>query len=96
MELSRVKEYLRVDFDSEDNLIEMMISSAKAYLEAAIDDYEKKLRNEKFKSKADICLLALVQDMFDKRMLIDKDSADLSYTIRSMISQLQYGVYEVK
>lgn len=96
MELSAVKNYLRIDFDDDDLFLKMSIAAAEAYLEAAIDDYEQKLKNKKFKSKADICLLALVQNMYDNRMLIDKDSRDLSYTIRSMISQLQYGKCEVE
>ena len=88
MDLRRVKEYLRVDNEIQDSYIEMLISVADDYMENAIDNYREKMKDDKFKMKSEICQKAIIQDMFDNRTLINKDS-EMTYIIRSMITQLQ-------
>lgn len=88
MDLASIKEYLRVDNEIQDSYIEMLISVADDYMHNAIDNYKSKIQNDKFKLKAELCQLAIIQDMFDNRTLISKDS-EMTYIIRSMITQLQ-------
>lgn len=92
MDLAMVKSYLRVDYDYDDDFITLAMGAAESYLQSAVDDWEKKSKKKNIKSKADIVRLALIQEMYDNRMLINEKSKDLSYTIRSLITQLQYEV----
>lgn len=90
MDLQIVKDYLRIDYDYDDAFLKILIDAAESYLASAVNDFDKKSKKKNFKSRADIVRLALIQEMYDNRMLINDKSKDLSYTIRSMITQLQY------
>lgn len=88
MDLASIKEYLRVDNSNQDNYIDVLIKISDDYMENAIDNYREKMKDDKFKMKSEICQKAIIQDMFDNRTLISKDS-EMTYIIRSMITQLQ-------
>ncbi|EHL18493.1 hypothetical protein HMPREF9630_00218 [Peptoanaerobacter stomatis] len=88
MDLASIKEYLRVDNSNQDNYIDVLIKISDDYMENAIDNYREKMKDDKFKMKSEICQKAIIQDMFDNRTLINKDS-EMTYIIRSMITQLQ-------
>ena len=88
MEYEKVKQYLRLDYD--DSLIDSFIEVSENYLRDAVDDFDKKIENERFKAKAEMLQLVLIQELYDNRNQAKKDSVDFSYIIRSMIMQLQY------
>ena len=88
MDKEKVKQYLRLDYD--DSLIDNFILISESYLKDAIDNFDKKIKNEQFKAKAEMVQLVLIQELYDNRNQGKKDSTDFSYVIRSMISQLQY------
>ena len=88
MDKEKVKQYLRLDYD--DSLIDNFILISESYLKDAIDNFDKKIKNEQFKAKAEIVQLVLIQELYDNRNQAKKDTTDFSYVIRSMISQLQY------
>lgn len=88
MDKEKVKQYLRLDYD--DSLIDNFILISEGYLKDAIDNFDKKIKNEQFKAKAEMVQLVLIQELYDNRNQAKKDSTDFSYVIRSMISQLQY------
>ena len=88
MDKEKVKQYLRLDY--EDSLIDNFILISESYLKDAIDNFDKKIKNEQFKAKAEMVQLVLIQELYDNRNQAKKDSTDFSYVIRSMISQLQY------
>ena len=88
MDKEKVKQYLRLDYD--DSLIDSFEEISENYLRDAVDDYDKKIKNEKFKAKAEMLQLVLIQELYDNRNQGKKDSTDFSYVIRSMIAQLQY------
>lgn len=88
MDKEKVKQYLRLDYD--DSLIDNFILISESYLKDAIDNFDKKIKNEQFKAKAEMVQLVLIQELYDNRNQAKKDSTDFSYVIRSMISQLQY------
>ena len=88
MDRDKIIQYLRLDY--EDNLIDSFVEISEDYLRDAIDNYDEKIKNENFKSKSEMVQLVLIQELYDNRNQAKKDSADFSYVIRSMISQLQY------
>ena len=88
MDKEKVKKYLRLDYD--DSLVDNFILISESYLKDAIDNFDKKIKNEQFKAKAEMVQLVLIQELYDNRSQAKKDTTDFSYVIRSMISQLQY------
>jgi len=88
MDKEKIKQYLRLDYD--DTLIDSFEEVSENYLRDAVDDYDEKIKNEKFKAKAEMLQLVLIQELYDNRNQGKKDSTDFSYVIRSMITQLQY------
>ena len=88
MDKEKVKQYLRLDYD--DSLVDNFILISESYLKDAIDNFDKKIKNEQFKAKAEMIQLVLIQELYDNRSQAKKDTTDFSYVIRSMISQLQY------
>lgn len=91
MDKQQVKEYLRVDFDEDDRIIEQMMSAAENYIIAAVGKYDSD--NE----KANMLYLALVQDLYDNRtlMVTEQQKKRMSYTFASIILQLQLQSQEV-
>jgi DNA packaging protein, QLRG family len=91
--LKEVKDYLRIDFDDDDLWLQSLMVATMDYLRDSIDDFDKKLEKEKFKSRAKILALVLLQDWYDNRE--HAESKDFTYTVRSMMTQLQVsGNYE--
>ena len=88
MDKEKVKQYLRLDYD--DSLVDNFILISESYLKDAIDNFDKKIKNEQFKAKTEMVQLVLIQELYDNRSQAKKDTTDFSYVIRSMISQLQY------
>ena len=88
MDKEKVKQYLRLDYD--DSLVDNFIFISESYLKDAIDNFDKKIKNEQFKAKTEMVQLVLIQELYDNRNQAKKDTTDFSYVIRSMISQLQY------
>lgn len=91
MDKQEVKEYLRVDFDEDDRIIEQMMAAAENYIIAAVGKYDSD--NE----KANMLYLALVQDLYDNRtlMVTEQQKKRMSYTFASIILQLQLQSQEV-
>ena len=88
--LEEAKNYIRIDYNEDDTLLQSLMIAAIDYLRDAINDFDKKMENEQFKAKAEMVQLVLIQELYDNRNQAKKDSTDFSYVIRSMISQLQY------
>ncbi|MDQ0153538.1 putative phage protein (predicted DNA packaging) [Moryella indoligenes] len=86
MTLQEVKDYLRVDCDDDDALIEKLIAAAKEYIVSAVGAYDEA------DSTAKILLAAIVQDMYDNRELMQSEQQikrRIEYLYQSMILQLQ-------
>ena len=84
-----VKNYLRIDYNEDDNLLQSLMVAAENYLNAAICNLEERLKEEKFKERAKILMYVIIQDWYDNRE--SGESKDFNYTIRSMMTQLQAG-----
>ncbi|MCI6031574.1 head-tail connector protein [Fusobacterium varium] len=84
-----VKNYLRIDYNEDDNLLQSLMVAAENYLNDAICNLEERLKEEKFKERAKILMYVIIQDWYDNRE--SGESKDFNYTIRSMMTQLQAG-----
>lgn len=84
LETEIIKQFLKVDFDDDDELIELIADAAEKYIEAAVGscDYED--------PRVKILALVIITELYEKRSLsVEKAGAKAQYTIRSMITQLQ-------
>ena len=85
--LQEIKEYMRIDEDYEDLLIQTLITSAETYLSnaGAMADYENSLYK--------LAVKMIVLHWYENREVIG-DAKKLSYSLDSIITQLVYS-YEV-
>ena len=89
MTLAEVKNYLKVDGDEDDSLIEMMMGAAEGYIISAVGRYNDE------DARARLLFLACVQDMYDNRQLVAVSSTGYSasqyfrHMVNSLILQLQ-------
>ncbi|WP_186802686.1 head-tail connector protein [Lacrimispora celerecrescens] len=86
MELDKVKSFLRVDFDDDDNLLKIIMEASEQYIVGAVGEYDGT------NPKANLLFMALVQDMYDNRelMVSEQRKKSMVYTYASIILQLQY------
>ncbi|MBQ7705700.1 MAG: phage gp6-like head-tail connector protein [Selenomonadaceae bacterium] len=90
--LAKLKSYLRIDTDYEDDLLENFIETARAYLVDAISDFEENYSvSEKFADKADLLTMIIATEFYQNR---DNSAHDFSYTIKSLMVQLQNFIVE--
>lgn len=84
MELSYIKEFLKVDFDDDDNMITLLYETATKYIEGAVGscDYSD--------PRVKLLALVIITELYEKRSYsVDKAGEKAQYTIRSIIAQLQ-------
>ncbi len=87
--LDSVKEYLRIDSDAEDDLLERFMTTAEAYLQGGVTNYNANLADPKFSALADLVKLSLITEMYENRSP-GSGLTDFSFTVRSIISQMQF------
>lgn len=85
--LEETKEFLKVSYDDEDNLIQGLINGAERYL--------KNATGKEFDDTNELAKLfckVLIADWYDNRAYMQegKVTAKVRYTIQSILSQLQY------
>ncbi len=86
MELSELKEYLRIDGDDEDGLLRRLEKAAREYIASAVGVYDET------DPTAEQLLSVMVQDMYDHRQLMQSDVQEkkrMQYTYGSLLLQLQ-------
>ena len=93
--LTEVKELLRIPYDDEDSFIQEIIDAGYIYLENAVEDYHELYEsNESFSRLADYFVKTQwCPTAFDDREGMLAGSVQLSYTARSIITQLQLYTY---
>lgn len=90
LELALAKKYLRVDGDSEDDLINQFMDSAASYMSGAVDGYKTIAASDSdFAKLGTQAELALVAELYENRNVGGQEAKDYSYTVRSIITQLQ-------
>lgn len=87
--LDLIKQYLRIDGNYEDELLEFLKDNAEFYIEDTIDNLD--LSNEKVSKKAQLMALVLISDWYENReyVKVGKVSNDIRYTIMSLRDQIQ-------
>ena len=95
VELAEVKEYLRIPYDDEDTFIQAVIDAGYIYLENAVEYYHKLYKsNESFSKLADYFVKTQwCPTAYDNREGMLAGNVQLSYTARSIITQLQLYTY---
>ncbi|MCY6957955.1 head-tail connector protein [Clostridium brassicae] len=85
--LEETKEFLKVDYEAEDNYIQDLITGAELYLKNSTD---KKFDNTNPLAK--LFCKVLISDWYDNRgfMQESKVSNKVRYTIKSILNQLKY------
>ncbi|MDU1413445.1 MAG: head-tail connector protein [Clostridium sp.] len=106
MKLEEIKQYLKIDYEDDDLLIDSLYKASIAYLEPIINIKYNTTLYENFyellKSNSDsrlklieIYILAMVKEMYDGRGLTTtstvKASEKLKYTMSHIINSLQYS-----
>lgn len=88
MELEYIKGFLKVDFDDDDEIIQLLSETAKRYIESAVGkcDYSD--------PRVKVLALVIITELYEKRSFsVDKAGEKAQYTIRSIITQLQAEEY---
>lgn len=95
VELAEVKEYLRIPYDDEDTFIQAIIDAGYIYLENAVEYYHELYEsNESFSKLADYFVKTQwCPTAYDNREGMLAGNVQLSYTARSIITQLQLYTY---
>jgi len=82
--LPEVKNYLRVDFNDDDNLIVSLITAADEYLKGSIG-----AAYDNTSERAKALLLIVISDLYDNRSLSDKASGNVRKMIEDFSLQLR-------
>ena len=86
MELDIIKNYLHIDFEDDDEYIELLIDVAKEYIIDAVGKYDDTIARHK------LLLLNIISTLYENRQYtIDKNNEKVAYTLHSMVMQLQLG-----
>lgn len=95
LDLDFVKNYLRVDYDFDDNLIDLMIISAKSFIQSYL--------NQKFEDYGDelpyeftIAGLTLISEWYEKRNIQSAEASqkELAYSFGGILDQYRNWNHE--
>ena len=88
MTLAEMKSYLKVDYDDDDNEINLMMNVAREYITDAIGECDETI------ARVQLLMRVIVGELYEKRALtfdIDNTNQKMQYVIRSIINQLSFG-----
>lgn len=89
-----LKQYLYIDIDTDDEVIEFFIDKAEAYLKSAIDNFDAKYAKiENFAKQADQYALFYTAEMYQNRNIY-AEGTEPSYHLKALMTQLQ--TYELE
>lgn len=107
MDINYIKNYIRVDHDEDDLLIQNMLAGCIAYLEPILknavgiypsvmyDNFYQywKDKEDKRLKLVDLYILAMMKELYDNRGLvsIDKAAEKIKYTMSHILNELQYS-----
>lgn len=88
MELEYIKSFLKVDFDDDDEMIQLLSDVAAKYIEAATGKFNYS------DPRVKLLALVIITELCEKRSFsVEKAGEKAQYTIHSIISQLQAEEY---
>ena len=88
MDIDLVKKFLKVDYDDDNDYIELLINAAKEYVIDALGKCNEDI------ARVRLLELVIISDMYEKRSLsfnAATTNTNVQYAIRSIINQLQFG-----
>lgn len=85
--LEEMKNFLRIDYEEDDNTLQALGLAASSYLDNAIDDLSSLIKDEGTKERVKRVAFLLVQDWYDNRD--QEERKEVSYTVRALLTQLQ-------
>ena len=88
LNLDKVKNYLKVDFDDDDAIIETYIIATEKFLKKLC---EKNEFEEDKQELAEIYMLAVINELYNSRNLtVDKAEQRVRTIMQSILNQLRY------
>jgi uncharacterized phage protein (predicted DNA packaging) len=88
--LQEVKDYLRIPYDDEDNLLKSLIEAGYLYLEEAIDEFWSCYLSESFQKKTDLWILTMwMPAAYEIREGAFAHPPEMGYAARALLTQLQ-------
>lgn len=84
--LEEAKNWLRVDSEEDDILIQSLIKAAESYLKNATG-----IEYDNTNELAKLFCLVLIVDWYDDREMVGEASEKVRHTINSILMQLTYG-----
>lgn len=82
--LEEVKNYVRVDFDNDDILIQTLMDAADAFLKGSIS-----INYDKEDERAKMLSLLIISDLYDNRGITDKVSGNIRKLVEDMSLQMK-------
>ncbi|MBU5331418.1 head-tail connector protein [Anaerocolumna aminovalerica] len=84
MDLTLVKNFLRVDINDDDEYLKLLIEVAKEYIIAAIGKCDES------KPRVKLLMLNIISNLYETRQFtVDKANEKVQYALKTMITQLQ-------
>lgn len=88
MNLTLVKNFLRIDMDEDDEYLNLLIEAAKEYIIDAIGVCDEE------KPRVKLLMLNIIASLYETRQFtIEKANEKVQYTLKSMLMQLQLDQY---
>ena len=81
MELEQVKQYIRVDYDDDDTIIQMMIDAVLDEMEELIPTFDRTAPTNRQK----LLICAYTKELYDKRENMTEKNETMRYAIRSLM-----------
>ncbi|MBO1121629.1 phage gp6-like head-tail connector protein [Enterococcus casseliflavus] len=85
MTIEELKNYLRIDTQSDDALLEMLKASAEAYILNAVDAQERAKNDVRFK----LAVALLVGSWYENRSNESSNTQEIPFGVQSIITQLR-------
>lgn len=82
--LSEIKNYLRIDFDDDDNLLAVLSKTAEEYLKSAINQ-----NYDASSERAKMLALVVIAELYENRELTPKANSTISKLVHDFGMQLQ-------
>lgn len=84
MDLMSVKKYLRIDFDGDDEILEIIMQAAADYIKSAVGDFNAE------DPRVKLLFLNIIASMYENRLYsVDTTNEKLSWINSSLLLQLQ-------
>jgi uncharacterized phage protein (predicted DNA packaging) len=84
MDLTLVKNFLRIDIDDDDEYLMLLTEAARDYVTAAVGECNES------KPRVKLLMLNIIASLYETRQFtIDKTNEKVQYALNTMITQLQ-------